>query len=214
MIGVIKVGGSLLDFEAMPARLRGLIASLPCTKIYVLFGGGLFADGVRRYDQVHQLGQKTSHWLAIKAMGISAAVGQTLFPDWPRVDEIEGAENPDRRVCIFECEKWIRRFSSSLPDSIDFQSWEFTSDSIAALLAMNLKAQYLCLLKSHAFAGNQQEYNWTAGLDDGRWVDPCFGPVLKHWETTIPQEYRQLQTKIINLRGTNPMDSRSPLEIE
>src|SRR5262249_17829191 len=67
---VVKVGGSLFDLQDLGPRLHALLTVRPQCSPLLVPGGGAVADVVRALDRRHQLGEETSHWLALQAMSL------------------------------------------------------------------------------------------------------------------------------------------------
>jgi aspartokinase-like uncharacterized kinase len=140
---VIKVGGSLAED---PERLRALCHKLSELAkkhaIIVVPGGGKFADVVRDFDQRFNLSSGISHRMAILGMDqfglllsqiIPNSCATYLLNDAKQLSEIEV-------VPIF------------LPSRLMFKedplenSWDITSDSIAAYVASRLQAAKVLLV--------------------------------------------------------------------
>jgi aspartokinase-like uncharacterized kinase len=146
-IVVAKVGGSLFDWPEFPGRLRAWL-DLQISEGFspvLVAGGGTFADAVRDLDRIHGLGDIASHDLAIRAMDVTAHALAAMVPALVVVDGLGGAEEGGERVPVVAVHRWL--FSPGEMDSLP-ASWEVTSDSIAALLAIRLGAQRLVLVKS------------------------------------------------------------------
>ncbi len=188
---IIKVGGSLLDWIELPARLGYFLADHRsriaggCT--ILIAGGGRAADLVRRLDRDHRLGDETAHRLAIRAMDLSGLFLAAILPGSIIVERM--AELPEAwgsgRIPVLIAgpvlEEIERPGVVSLP-----HSWETTSDSIAARIAVHLEADSLVLLKSTPLrVGASREE--AARLER---VDPLFPSVSQ----TIPRvEYLNLR---------------------
>jgi len=153
---VIKLGGSLLDFDELAPRLRAwLKAQAPMTNL-MLVGGGRLADAIREAYAIHPLSEEAAHWLCIRLLGVTAELAANLLPEarfLKRVHEI-GAQREGHSLAILDPEQYLRdeavllrqsgwRKIAPLP-----HSWDVTSDSIAARLAQFLRAAELVLLKS------------------------------------------------------------------
>jgi aspartokinase-like uncharacterized kinase len=143
MDAVIKIGGSLAED---PERLKALCAKLSefvkKYAIVVVPGGGRFADVVRDFDQRFTLADAISHRMAILGMDqfglllsqiIPNSCATYLLSDVKQLSEI-------RVVPVF------------LPSRLMFQedplenSWNVTSDSIAAYVASRLHAAKVLLV--------------------------------------------------------------------
>jgi aspartokinase-like uncharacterized kinase len=149
-IRVVKLGGSLLDLPDLRDRLRlWLDLQTPAATVLVA-GGGKLADAIRAADRVHGLSAEAAHWLCIRAMSVNAHLLQELLPDAvfaPHTVSIlracrqRGLAILDPWPFVHAEERWLSR--TPLPCT-----WDVTSDSIAARLAVLLSARELVLLKS------------------------------------------------------------------
>lgn len=140
---VIKIGGSLFQNPDLPSRLNQWLQTLdPCTNILIA-GGGELVDVVRKWDERFLMDPQTSHQLACQALRVTS----TMLASW-----IEGAklvtripEKPTDMKAdffVFDVADWVLQ-----RDDIE-ASWDFTSDSIAAMVAVESHANELLLLKS------------------------------------------------------------------
>jgi 5-(aminomethyl)-3-furanmethanol phosphate kinase len=178
---VYKLGGSLLALSELDRRLTSLFqerlplapesaAGRPLDRA-VLVGGGKAADVVRRWDRSHKLGAERSHDLALAAMAFNARLVNSLL----RGSELVSRYGLVRKACargaiaildsanvLAEAE---RRASVRLP-----RSWDVTSDSIAAFLAIEWRAAALVLIKSTPRPAGQSP---AAAARRGM-VDRCF----------------------------------------
>jgi aspartokinase-like uncharacterized kinase len=174
-ISLIKVGGSLLDWPELPARLTGFVEDRrridPEVRPVLLCGGGAFVDAVRRLDRVHHLGDAVAHRLAIQAMDLAAGILLFSLPGAEIVDSIgvlDEEPSPGEMPVIltgtilYELEDLK---GNPLPPS-----WDVTSDTIAAYIAGELKARSLVLLKSASLPPNATR-DQAAKLE---LVDPFF----------------------------------------
>jgi len=135
MDAVIKVGGSLAE---EPERLRALCTQLSeFAKKYAIIvvpGGGRFADVVRDFDQRFTLSSGISHRMAILGMDQFGLLLSQIIPDSCATYLLNDARQLSE----------IRVVPIFLPSRLMFQeaplenSWDVTSDSIAAYVAGRL----------------------------------------------------------------------------
>ena len=177
-IRVIKIGGSLLQRERLLFDLQNWQGSLaePMVNVW-LAGGGLAVDAIREQCRVQHLSDTAAHWASIQVMDDNAAKLSRSLPDWQVTDTPEkilqsknkhahNPRSPQRPLggtyeisqsgenCVIE--NWLiqtRRWIASVSGSLEAQSqlpctWDVTSDSIAAWVAIQLRASQLILLKS------------------------------------------------------------------
>ena len=142
---VIKLGGSLLSAEALPACLAAVARMPGCT--IVVPGGGAFAEQVRIQQVLHGFDALAAHRMAILAMQQMALLMQSLQPGF-------------RLLCStadFNAAVGAAIWSPAVTE-LDYAgiapSWDITSDSLAAWLAGQVRADALVLVKSAPVAGN------------------------------------------------------------
>jgi aspartokinase-like uncharacterized kinase len=146
---VIKVGGSLLDWPGFPAALLAHLEGLRPHRGVLIVGGGPAADFVRVLDSRHGIGEKRSHRLALRALDLTAEVASALVQGLivvERLDELESLWNQGLTP-VLAPRRFVEEIDRETDEPLD-ESWEVTSDSIAARLAVNLRADELRLLKS------------------------------------------------------------------
>jgi aspartokinase-like uncharacterized kinase len=142
MEAVLKVGGSLAE---NPDSLRKLCQQLSGLaedhNIVVVPGGGEFADTVRKLDKTYGLSDKVAHKMAILAMDQYGILLSEVTPESQvsyGLDEISNIV--DEKLTIFLPSQHM--FSEDLLEN----SWDVTSDAIAAYIASLLKAEKLVLV--------------------------------------------------------------------
>lgn len=127
---VIKIGGSLI--EVSRDIVKGLVSlSQEGGSFLVVPGGGPMADMVRDLFNRYHLSEETAHWMAILAMEeyayfLADGTGAAL------TDEIS---RPVSGVRILLPYRPLREADRGLE-----HSWDYTSDSVAALVAWRLEA--------------------------------------------------------------------------
>jgi aspartokinase-like uncharacterized kinase len=150
---VIKLGGSLLDWPELPAALRRWRQLQPPMRDLLIVGGGAWADLVRDAFDRYRLDEESCHWLCLRLMSVTARLAASLFPEAAlggtslcEVIASRGAAPHslvivDMLPLLEEAER--REGRPAVP-----HTWDATSDSIAAWLAMHTRAFELVLLKS------------------------------------------------------------------
>jgi aspartokinase-like uncharacterized kinase len=137
VLTVVKVGGGLGRDHALKGLCTALGALGERHPLLVVPGGGDFADAVRDADRRFGLSAETSHRMAI--------LGMEQF-GWLLSELIPGAE---RRADLARV--GAGRTTVLLPAALPLDtlpaSWQVTSDSIAASVAVQLGAERLVLIK-------------------------------------------------------------------
>jgi len=158
-IDVVKLGGSLLSTP----RLGDLLDLLASTRapLVLVPGGGPFADAVRDIQPQIGLSDVAAHQMAILAMEQTALALADIEPRLALcADRAAIAEaHAEGRAALWR-PALIALSASDLPTS-----WDVTSDSLAAWLAITLGAAQLTLIKSAPVIPARQ--HWVAeGLVD------------------------------------------------
>ncbi len=172
---VVKVGGSLLTWPGLRHGLSAYWQTRRPWRPVVIVGGGGAADLVRDLDRIHGLGEDRSHHLALCALELTARLLAGLMPG------LEVVERPDELASVWDAGRIPilspRRFledDADRPDSLP-ETWEATTDSIAARVARQLGAAELALLKSTPLPpGTDRASAARLGL-----VDPLFPVVAR-----------------------------------
>jgi aspartokinase-like uncharacterized kinase len=142
MDAVLKIGGSLSETPEVLKRLcKQLTALAQRYRIVVVPGGGRLADIVRDLDKAFRLSDVVAHQLAVKAMDQYGLLLADITPDSWMFDDTNQTENaPNGKLPIFLPSKHVITYDQ-LPNS-----WDVTSDSIAAYVAGLLHAHMLVLV--------------------------------------------------------------------
>jgi 5-(aminomethyl)-3-furanmethanol phosphate kinase len=174
-LAVIKVGGSLFDWPDLPVGLETFVgAQFPTTgneHPLLIAGGGPAADVVREFDRIHHLNEKTAHHLALHAMDLSARLLVAVVPGVTVIDSLESAADAwaNGLVPVLAPFKTICAIDQTEIDPLP-ASWAVTSDSIAARIALRVKAPRLVLLKSRSIRRDATRHEAArVGL-----IDPFF----------------------------------------
>jgi 5-(aminomethyl)-3-furanmethanol phosphate kinase len=191
-LAVVKVGGSLLGWPELPGRLTACLlarkANDPAEAIVLIAGGGPAADWIRSLDGVYKLGDEVAHRLALRALDLTAAVLTRLLPHSIMVEGLEelAAARDSGMTPILVPRTMLNEIESHGAAPLP-ATWDVTSDSIAARIALHLEARSLVLIKSASVPANAtREDAARLGLVD---------PMLPHAARSI------LQVEIIDLRS-------------
>jgi 5-(aminomethyl)-3-furanmethanol phosphate kinase len=147
---VVKIGGSLLGSPELERWLE-IFVKYSNGNIIIVPGGGVFADAVRKAQELTKVSDACAHKLAVLAMdqfGLLLANMNPLLATAKTECEI------DERTWQHRAIVWLPSHMVLADDSIP-QSWDVTSDSLAAWLAKKLNAKQLILVKSDKPNGSQ-----------------------------------------------------------
>ena len=159
---VIKLGGS---FAASP-YLADILDDIAAATVPVVLvpGGGPFADAVRTAQPRMGFGEAAAHRMALMAMAQFAEALASLAPGLRPSCGIAAIRAAWEGACVPVWSPW------PLADGLETlpESWQLTSDSLAAWLAGRLGAARLVMLKHRDPPASLAEAV-TSGL-----VDPLF----------------------------------------
>lgn len=156
---VVKLGGGLIEVPAALREWLGILGGAGRGRVVVVPGGGPFADAVRTAQCKIGFDDRAAHRMAILAMDqyacLLASVGPALVlcASEEHIRSTLGA----RGVPV-----WLPS-AMTLADASIAESWDVTSDSLAAWLARRLGASALWLVKRVA----------TSETDPQRLSDTC-----------------------------------------
>jgi len=126
---VLKLGGSLMSVARDLVRaLLGLTAE--GYSFLVIPGGGPMADLIRDLFSRHSISQEAAHWMAVLAMEQYAY----FLADGTGAQLTRKIQKPDGLEILLPYQALLE------DDSGLCHSWDYTSDSIAALAALRLDA--------------------------------------------------------------------------
>lgn len=141
---VVKIGGSL----AYSPHLRDWLAACrsACRPVIVVAGGGPFADAVRDAQARMDLSDSAAHRMALLAMAQFAEAMASLEPGFTVAQGFEGlAKSLDEGTTPI----WVPLELLAGAPGIE-ESWDVSSDSLAAWLATEAGIGMLVLVKQAA----------------------------------------------------------------
>lgn len=164
---VVKLGGSLLGTPELKQWLT-LLAKESDGRIVIVPGGGVFADTIRDRQTFGQYDDAAAHFMALLAMEQYGHVLQSLQPNLVTAStELEIAERSwQHRAIVWMPSRMV------LADEDIPQSWDVTSDSLAAWLAAKIGADRLVLVKYEAVSEQPLP---VSRLQEEGMLDAAFG---------------------------------------
>lgn len=152
-VRVVKLGGSLLARHDWPLRLRKWLSAQPAASTLLVIGGGELVESVRQLDSVHHFPAEFVHWLCIDLLDQTAKIANWLVPECSLIeteDELQiwlskvAWEQSSRSAIVMVTAFYHRTKHDGRPP----KDWTTTSDTLAAVLAQQISADELVLLKS------------------------------------------------------------------
>jgi len=149
---VVKVGGSLFDFEGFIPALRDWVYSQSPAIHVLIAGGGKFSETVRELDERFGIGNINSHWMCVRLLDCTARLMVLLLPEAELVTRFQELEeycnHGNERLLAYSCEQFLQHHEPFVDEERLPHNWTVTTDSIAARLSAAIDADELILLKS------------------------------------------------------------------
>ncbi|HEY6520632.1 MAG TPA: hypothetical protein VIZ19_14835 [Roseiarcus sp.] len=168
-LAIVKLGGS----HATGPHLKDWLTAIAVEagSITIVPGGGLFADAVRTAQASMGYDDRAAHAMALMAMAQFGSALQSLNPALRLAASRSTILRTlkDGKVPVWSPEQMVR--AAALPET-----WDLTSDSLAAWLAGALGADRLLLVKHGRFQSAAIDAH---DLVARRVVDPLFPLYLK-----------------------------------
>jgi 5-(aminomethyl)-3-furanmethanol phosphate kinase len=142
---VVKLGGSLAFDPALKDWLR-VLAETGRGRVVVVPGGGPFADTVREEQNRLGFDDATAHRMALHAMAQYGLMLAALAPGLTPAASADALRDVLRDGGV---PVWLP-VAMTIDNPEIRESWDITSDSLAAWLARRLDAENLVLVKSCA----------------------------------------------------------------
>ncbi|WNZ29629.1 MAG: hypothetical protein IAX21_01805 [Candidatus Bathyarchaeota archaeon] len=209
MAAVLKIGGSLSE---NPANLTELCHRLSdfakVHKMVIVPGGAEFADTVRKINKKYRLSNEVTHKMAILAMDqYGLLLSDTISESYVTSDLKDVNKISKGKIPIF------------LPSQVMFHedplenSWDVTSDSIAAYVAGELQAEKLVLVTD--VDGIFLEAPKTRKT---KLFETLTAKELQSWnkrtsvDKTLPKMLQQIKMKCYVVNGNHPERIKHILE--
>ena len=175
MLRVVRVGGSLLTWDHLPAELHRWLASHSSACNVLVAGGGPWVEALRETAARFSMEEETAHWLSVQAMELTAKLLHSLMPEdvcfvtgFAELRSVISQPRPPR--IVFDVGDFLRDVERDQPGIPLPRNWRVTSDSIAARVAIVLQADELVLLKS----ADPPHFTDVQQLAACGYVDTCF----------------------------------------
>jgi aspartokinase-like uncharacterized kinase len=203
MLTVVKVGGSLLASPDMADRLRLWLAAQPAGRRVLIAGGGAVVDALRELDRAHPLDEAAAHWMSVDLMSVTARVLGALVPEFPLVVDWKNLPGVPAAgattTAVFDAGRFLRAIEPRAAGTKLPASWDVTSDSIAARLAVVAGAGRLVLLKS----ARPPASDW-ASLADRGYVDRFFPRLVGEAPPAVAIELLRGEPRELSPRAASP----------
>ena len=189
---VLKLGGSLLSHAPLTQILQ-LATKAGIGQVVIVPGGGVFAEQVRLTQQQWQYDDQTAHYMAILAMQQMALLLQSLCAGLVIVNNVAMIRASMQQHTVI----WSP-LSSELDATGIPASWDITSDTLAAWLAVQLSIEHVMLVKSAEFSADST----IAQLSASGVIDKAFARFVQQHSLRIEcMSYHQLSALAASLKA-------------
>ena len=189
---VLKLGGSLLSHAPLTQILQ-LATRAGNGQVVIVPGGGVFAEQVRLTQQQWQYDDQTAHYMAILAMQQMALLLQSLCAGLVIVNNVAMIRASMQQHTVI----WSP-LSSELDATGIPASWDITSDTLAAWLAVQLSIEHVMLVKSAEFSADST----IAQLSASGVIDKAFARFVQQHSLRIEcMSYHQLSALAASLKA-------------
>lgn len=185
---VIRVGGSLLTWDSFVSVFERWLGSQPPAFNVLTAGGGPWVELLRQSARRFELPESEAHVLCLRALSVTTdLVGQLCrCPVVLQLNDVQRAVAHQQMRVAFDVYQHLEEVDALRSDSLP-KTWAVTSDSIAARIAEDLRADELVLLKS---ADCPEVSGGFAELGGLGFVDSYFATAA-----------RGLEVRFVNLRA-------------
>ncbi len=181
---VIKLGGSLLSLPDWHERFLRWLASEPAAINLLLVGGGELVDVLRREHERFPYPERQMHFAALAAMDLNAELALARLTGSIIVDHsmalqrllppvLDRGETSTSSLFIVRMTTWWRA-AAVAGEMLPEESWRVTSDTLAAWIAKQQRADELVLLKSCPPHAQETKLSLAETWAKLGYVDACF----------------------------------------
>ncbi len=181
-VRVIKLGGSLLAMPNLKQRFDAWCSENPHPLTLIIVGGGPVVDGVRRIDRANPLSESFAHWVCMDLLEHTARMAHHILGNVDLYETFDELQQPFSGALVNSTTPitaivqvgicFDREFPNlGLPDS-----WEVTSDAIAAAFCDMYAAEELVVMKSCDPPGDEQDFGQLAAMG---FIDPYFADLAE-----------------------------------
>ena len=157
MIRVIKLGGSLLTLPDWHERFLRWLDSEPLATNLLLVGGGEMVDVLRREHERFPYTEKTMHDAALAVMDINAELAVARLSGSRLLQNVAELELLATALHVIRITSWWKA-AVARGETLPPETWDTTSDTLAAWVAGMVGAQDLVLLKSAVPPAQQTDW--------------------------------------------------------
>lgn len=176
-VRVIKLGGSLLTMPNLKQKFQKWCRENPHPLTLVIVGGGPVVDAVRQVHLANALSEEFAHWVCIDLLQHTARIAHQALGNVELFETMDDLQQPfsgsrvNSTTPIIAIVQVAICFARDYPNMGLPESWDVTSDSLAAAFSDMYAAEELVVMKSSDAPNDESNLE---SLADVGFVDPYF----------------------------------------
>ena len=176
-VRVIKLGGSLLTVPSLKQKFQKWLRENPHPLTLIIVGGGPVVDAVRQVHLANPLSEEFAHWVCIDLLQHTARIAHQVLGNvdlFETMDDLQQSfsdSNVNSSTPIIAVVQVATCFNREYPNMGLPESWDVTSDSLAAAFSNMVAAEELVVMKSCDAPSDGSDLE---SLADFGFVDPFF----------------------------------------
>lgn len=176
-VRVIKLGGSLLTMLNLKQKFQKWLHENPHPLTLIIVGGGPVVDAVRQVHLANPLSEEFAHWVCIDLLQHTARIAHQVLGNvdlFETMDDLQQSlsdSNVNSTTPIIAVVQVAICFAREYPNMGLPESWDVTSDSLAAAFSNMVAAEELVVMKSCDAPSDGSDLE---SLADFGFVDPFF----------------------------------------
>lgn len=184
-VRVIKLGGSLLTMPNLKQKFQKWCLENPHPLTLIVVGGGPMVDAVRQVHLANPLSEEFAHWVCIDLLQHTARIAHQVLGNANLYETMADLQQPfsgskvNSTTPIIAIVQMAICFDKEFPNMGLPESWDVTSDSLAAAFSIMHAAEELVVMKSCDAPSDESDLE---SLADVGFVDPYFADLAEDIE--------------------------------
>ena len=176
-VRVIKLGGSLLTMPNLKQKFQKWCCENPHPLTLIIVGGGPVVDAVRQVHLANPLSEEFAHWVCMDLLQHTARIAHQVLGNVDLLETMADLQqsfsdsNVNSTTPIVAVVQVAICFDRENPNMGLPESWDVTSDSLAAAFSKMVAAEELVVMKSCDAPNDGSDLE---SLADFGFVDPLF----------------------------------------
>ncbi len=181
-VRVIKLGGSLLAMPNLKPKFQKWCRENPHPLTLIIVGGGPVVDAVRQVHRANPLSEEFAHWVCIDLLQHTARIAHQVLGNVELFETMDDLQQPfsgsrvNSITPIIAIVQVAICFAREYPNMGLPESWDVTSDSLAAAFSDMYAAEELVVMKSSNAPNDESNLE---SLADVGFVDPYFADLAE-----------------------------------